>query len=82
MTSSGMVPWRDIRKMLDVCAPGWRMKDKVHKRWIYVGAGPSYKLPRGPHGKRQRYSIEIGHVKGMLRHFDIEECGQRELKQL
>ena len=54
------------------------MKDKVHKRWVYFGDRPSYKLPRGPHGKRQRYSIEIGHVKGMLRHFDIEECAKRE----
>jgi hypothetical protein len=68
--------------MLDACAPGWWMKDKTHKRWVYAGDRESYKLPRGPHGKRQRYGIEMGHIKGMIRHFDIEDCAKKHLRQL
>ncbi|MFP3939308.1 MAG: hypothetical protein ACLF0P_03280 [Thermoanaerobaculia bacterium] len=82
MATFGQVPWKHIRKMLDECAPGWRYRDKTHKRWVYYGDYPIFRLPLGPHGKRQHHSIEVGHVKAMVRHLEIEECARRILKQL
>ena len=83
MVTRGRIAWKQIRKMLDDCTDGWHFTDKTHKRWIYVGDHPSsYKLPRGAHGKRTNPEIEVGHVRGLVRHFDIVDCAKEHLEQL
>ena len=82
MATFGLVPWRDIRKMLDACIPGWKYEDKPHKRWIYFKDFPIFKMPLGPHGKRTHHDVQIGHVRALVRHFGIEECAKRYIKQL
>jgi hypothetical protein len=62
MVSSGQVSSRKISEILDRCAPGYTTKDTTHKRFVYLG-GKMAVLPRGPHGRRKKYDIEIGHVK-------------------
>jgi hypothetical protein len=79
--TKGLIAWRDIRRMLDVCAPGWTYADKTHRRLIYFGR-LSAALPRGEHGHRRDPEIEIGHIRAMTRQLGIIDCAKRELEQL
>lgn len=82
MTTRGLIAWKKISKMLKRCLGEWWYEDKTHKRWVYAeGRESSFKLPLGPHGSKNP-EIEIGHVRGMVRHFDIQECAEGELEQL
>ncbi len=82
MSTRGQIPWKQIQKMLGKCTDGWRFVDKTHKRWVYVDGHPgSFKLPMGAHGSRNP-EIEIGHVRGMARHFEITDCAKQQLEQL
>ena len=71
MVSTGQIPFKSIRKMLVECAPGHTIEHKTHKTWVSYGKKTAY-LPRGPHGSRRSYSLEVGHVRNMVRHFEIE----------
>lgn len=80
-----MLKWADVRKMLDECAGGWSDEVKTHNRLIRY-SGKLAKLPLGEHSKRGesegRAEIEIGYIEKMVHLFGIEECAQRNLKQL
>lgn len=68
--------------MLDVCAPGWSDKVKVHRRWVYYGK-LRFMLPLGKHGAgRNNPELEIGHVRGMARHFGIMDCAKKQIELL
>ena len=73
MVSSGQVSFRKISEILDRCAPDHITKDTTHKRFVYFG-GKMAVLPRGPHGRRKKYDIEIGHVKQLIRLFNLCDC--------
>ena len=73
MVSSGQVSSRKISEILDRCAPDHTTKDTTHKRFVYFG-GKMAVLPRGPHGRRKKYDIEIGHVKQLIRLLKICDC--------
>lgn len=81
MVSTGQVPFKSIRKMLDECAPGHKIKVKKHKTWVYFGKKKAF-LPKGPHGAKRSYSLEIGHIRNMVRQFEIEKCAKEQLPQL
>lgn len=79
-THGKLVHWKDIRDMLDACAPGWRYEDKKHRRWVYYGkVKEAFKLPLGQHGRRRNPEIQPGHVRGLARHFDILDCAKELL---
>ena len=82
MATHGLIAWKKIAKMLNECARGWREEAKIHKKWIYFGNFEPFKLPLGEHGKRDNPDIQVGHVRGLVRHFDIAECAEGELEQL
>jgi hypothetical protein len=82
MPSSGTVTLKEIRGMLDACAPGARIEEKPHHNWVYWSNLAPYRLPRGKHGKRDNPDIEIGHVKRMARYFEILDCAKKHLPQL
>lgn len=68
--------------MLDVCAPGYRRKQREHN-WCVMYAGKTYhRLPLGEHGKRADPEVKLGHVKQMVRQLGIEDCAKREIPQL
>jgi hypothetical protein len=68
--------------MLRKCAPGFTIEPKKHKN-IDRFHGLTYpRFPRGPHGKRQNFGVEVGHVKSMVRFFGIQECAETMLEQL
>jgi hypothetical protein len=75
MSSSGTVTLKEIKAMLDACAPGARIVIKPHKIWVYYKDKAYRGLPRGEHGS-ENPEIEKGHVKRMARHFDILECAK------
>lgn len=76
-THGKLVPWKDIKDMLDACAPGWRLEDKTHKRWVYYGTvKEAFKLPLGKHGRRHNPEIQTGHVRGLARYFGISDCAK------
>jgi hypothetical protein len=77
----GLIAWSQIKAMLDECAPGWRYEDKTHRRIVYYGSG-SAALPRGKHGHRRDYEIEIGHIRAMTRRLGIDGCARKQLPQL
>ncbi len=60
--------------MLDDCAPGYTKKAREHN-WLVTYGKVSYpSLPRGGHGRRENPSIQIGHVRNMVRQFGIQDC--------
>lgn len=82
MATRGQIPWKKIKKMLHKCTESWWSKDKTHKRWVYVeGKKGSFKLPLGSHGSKNP-EIELGHVRGLARYFDLEACAKQHLEQL
>lgn len=82
MSSSGTIPLKDVWAMLNACAPGWTARQGQHN-WIVTYNGKTfYRLPLGPHGKRVNPSIEIGHIKQMVRLLGIEDCAKKHIEQL
>lgn len=82
MPSSGTIPLNDIWAMLDACAPGYTKRQRQHN-WLVMYNGKTFpRLPLGPHGARANPSIQIGHVRQMVRTLGIEECAKQHLEQL
>lgn len=81
MGTRGQIKWKAIRKMLDVCAPGWDFHDTKHHRRVFF-RGLKAHLPLGKHGHRRNPEIEKGHVRMLANLFDIVKCAKKELEQL
>jgi hypothetical protein len=81
VVTRGQIPWKAVRKMLDVCEDGWRYEDKVHKRWLYYRGRRAF-LPLGKHGHRRNPEIEVGHIRGLVRQLGIDDCAKQELELL
>jgi hypothetical protein len=82
MTSKGTVGLAAIWKMLDRCAPGHVRKAREHN-WAILFAGRYYHgFPLGKHGARHNPSIQIGHVRNMVRFFGIEDCARGQIPSL
>ncbi|HSS50129.1 MAG TPA: hypothetical protein VLX28_14420 [Thermoanaerobaculia bacterium] len=79
MGSTGLVTLKEIKKMLDGCAPGATIDFKPHKTWVHWNGRTYWGLPRGAHGARENPEIEIGHVKKMARFFEILDCAKKYL---
>ncbi len=68
--------------MLHKCAPGFSIEAKTHKNVIRYRGLTYPKFPRGPHGKGQNFGVEIGHVKSLVRFFEIQDCAATVLDAL
>lgn len=82
MSSSGTIPLNDIWAMLDACAPGYTKQQKQHNWVVQYNGKTFFRLPLGPHGARTNPSIQVGHVKQMVRLFGIEECAAGRIQRL
>lgn len=72
------MPWRlkDVWAMLKECAPGYTRKEGRHN-WSVYYQGEWAMIPTGKHGKKPgRAEVEKSHIVGLLRKFEIEECGK------
>lgn len=82
MVTKGTIPLKKIWKMLDNCAPGWAKKKNQHN-WSVLYNGRTYpRVPLGEHGARHNPSIQIGHVRQMVRFFEIEDCARKQIQAL
>lgn len=68
--------------MLEACAPGYTKKERDHN-WLVMFNGVSFpRLPKGEHGARKNPEIQIGHIRQMVRLFQIEECAKSRIETL
>lgn len=82
MATFGLIRWKKIKDMLNTCADGWWYEDKKHRRWIYYGDLEAFKLPTGEHGKRDNHDLQVGQLRGLIRHLGIIECAKKQIEQL
>ena len=82
MVSGGQVTLKEIRQMLDDCAPGAVIVGKLHRNWVLFRGRTFRGLPLGKHGARKNPEIEVGHVRRLARFFEILDCAQRMLPAL
>lgn len=79
MASFGTVTLKEIRSMLETCAPEHVFKAHgVHYYLVSFNGRIFPSLPRGEHGKVNP-GIQAGVVKQMARHLGILECARRVL---
>jgi hypothetical protein len=72
MSSFGLVPFDNVREMLDACAAGHELILKKHRYWVRFGGRTYRGLPKGGHGKNE---VKLGTVRQMVRYLGIdEEC--------
>lgn len=82
MSSSGTITLDEIWAMLDACAPGHKRKQRDHN-WIITYKDKTYpSLPVGEHGARRHVSIQVGHVKKMVRILGIADCAKKKIERL
>lgn len=82
MSSFGTIPLSQIWAMLDVCLPGHTRTERVHNWLIRSGDRAYPRLPRNAHQKRTNPDVQIGHVRHLVRFFEIEDCARLQLEQL
>jgi len=83
LATSGLIPLKQLWKMLESCAPGYQKEAREHN-WLVTWNDRSYPtLPRGPHGKRENPGIERGHIRQLIRQLEVpQDCAKKHLPQL
>lgn len=81
MSTVRVVRLNDIIDMLADCAAGFSIEEKKHHYWVRYNGLTFQQLPLGKHGRRANVDIEYGHVRSMMRLFEIEECGAKHFKE-
>ena len=83
MGSRGTVPLGDLLDMLNACAPGDQSEEKEHHHWIRYNGRTYASLSRGRHGSGNRAEIQVGQIKQLIRHLEIDgDCAKRQLEIL
>jgi hypothetical protein len=60
----------DVQRMLTDCAPGHTIRLTNHFRMVKYRGKVFPTLPKHP-------TIELGHIRKMVRHFEIQECAAK-----
>ena len=81
MSAKGQIPIRQVKKMLDDCAPGHTTRDTQHRKLIRYN-GKTHRFQKGPHGSQRSYSVAIGQVRALAKDFEILDCAKAHLEQL
>jgi hypothetical protein len=82
VSSSGTIALSKIWAMLDHCAPGHSREQRTHN-WIIKYLNHTFhRLPVGEHGARKDPEIQVGHVKQMVRLFEIMDCARSQIDRL
>jgi hypothetical protein len=69
--------------MLRNCASGYEIIEKPHKYCVRYGGKTYPSLPKGDHGSGSRAEIQVGHVRNMIRHLNIDlDCANSYLPVL
>ena len=60
--------------MLDKCLAGHERKASK-EYWTVKYQGRSYRrIPVGPHGRKNNVQVQSGHIRSLVRLFEIREC--------
>lgn len=78
MGSFGQVSLKTVWAMLDDCAPGHTRQLHTHHYCIRYNGHTYPTFPKGEHGKADP-PVQLGHVKRMVRLFDIYECAKKHV---
>lgn len=70
-----LVSLDDVWAMLDKCLGGYTRKTS-NEYWTVTFKGRSYRsIPVGPHGRKSRVEIQSGHIRSLVRFFEIgKDC--------
>ena len=68
--------------MLAHCAPGHTRVATTHYWCVRFGAKTYQSLPLGAHGRRKIPSIQVGHVRAMVRQLGISDCAKGQIEGL
>ena len=64
----------EVWSMLDKCLAGYERKASK-EYWTIKHQGRSYRrIPIGPHGRKNKVQVEAGHIRSLVRFFEIREC--------
>ena len=63
----------DVWRMLDACLAGYEKILKPHRWNVKHGERTYHEVPLGEHGRRKNPEIETGHIRGLVRFFEIPE---------
>jgi hypothetical protein len=63
----------DVWQMLDNCLKGYTKKSS-DEYWTVKFNGRSYRrIPVGPHGRKTNVAVQSGHIRSLVRFFEIKE---------
>ncbi|HAM57560.1 MAG TPA: hypothetical protein DCQ64_19965 [Candidatus Rokubacteria bacterium] len=80
MSSFGTVTLKEVRAMLETCAPGHVFRAHGVHYFLVAFHGQTFpSLPTGPHGKGNP-DIQVGVVRRMAKRLGILACAIRELQ--
>jgi hypothetical protein len=69
----------EVWAMLDDCLAGYERKAN-EEYWTIKFNGRSYRrIPVGPHGRKHNISVQSGHIRSLVRFFEIQDCAARLL---
>jgi hypothetical protein len=64
----------EVWAMLDHCLAGYERKTSL-EYWTVKYQGRSYRrIPIGRHGRKNNVGVQSGHIRSLVRFFDIERC--------
>jgi hypothetical protein len=73
-----LVTFREVKKALDICAPGHRLRVTTHRIKVYYN-GLEALLPNGGHGPNE---IKVHQVRKCANILGVSECMKRKLRGL
>ena len=85
MSSFGVLSIGVVFEMLERCAPGFQAKMREHNYCLHWNDKTFPSLPLGDHGAKRstgRAEIKIGHVRKLIRIFDIKACAESVIPSL
>ncbi len=85
VASRGTVMSGRVWAMLDECAPSYSRRETRHNMRIMWSGKTYHRFPLGKHGKSRggsRYEVQFGHVRNLVRMFEIMDCARKHFEQL
>lgn len=73
---------KEVFAMLEHCLPG-HTRRKTDHHWQIRYEGRVYPtFPLGRHGRRENVDVQTGHVRRLVRFFDIADCAKERLPNI
>jgi hypothetical protein len=80
--AGGVIDLAEVWSMLDHCAPGHTRSATTHYWCIRFGGKTYPSFPLGAHGRRKNPTVQVGHVRAMVRQLGISACAAGQIEGL